>query len=142
MPIRVTPEQVMRLFQDANPDASPAQVEEAIATANSIVEERLVTALTPALTYLSDVTLTQIEKYLAAHFLAIIDTPIAREGVSVISESVQQKVDLGLLYTKYGQQAVALDATGTLRDMTAVKPRPPTAVRGSHGMWLLSTGRV
>ncbi len=142
MAVRVTVEQVMRLFLDATPDVSSLQIEEAIETANSIVDERLVGTLTPALSYLSDATLTQIEKYLAAHFVALVDTPTSREGVSVISESVQQKVDLGLLYTKYGQQAVLLDATGTLRDMTAVKSKAPAAVRGAQGLWLLSTGRV
>ena len=144
MAVRVTVEQVSALFPDADPDATFEQITDAITTANTIVEERLVTAITPALTTLSVTTLLQIEKYLAAHFVALIDTPLAREGVSIISESAQQKVDLGLLYTKYGQQAVLLDSTGVLQAMTAVKAKPQSAPRqgSAAGAWLLSTGRV
>ena len=143
MAIRVTVEQVQALFTDADPDVTESQVLDAITTANSIVEERLLTALTPALSTLSELTLTQIEKYLSAHFVALIDTPIARDSVGTISENVQQRVDLGLLYTKYGQQAVLLDATGVLRSMTAVKAKAPaTAPSAAPGAWLLYNGRV
>ncbi len=144
MAFRVDSTDVMELFADEAPDASEAQVTQAIKTSNLIINTRLVPALTPSMAPLSEDTLFEIEKYLAAHFVALIDTPRGRETVGgAIAESAQYQVDLGLLYTKYGQQAVMLDATGTLRAMTAIKAKPPTPVSTiSARIYSLSSGRI
>lgn len=58
--------------------------------------------------------MTQIEKYLAAHYAAIAYPVTQREGLGPLSRSYATKIDLHLNNTKYGQQAIALDPTGIL----------------------------
>lgn len=58
-----------------------------------------------------------IETWLAAHFYAVRDPRRTQEGVGSVQEQFQSKVDLGLNVTHYGQQAMLLDTTGTLRAM-------------------------
>lgn len=58
--------------------------------------------------------MTQIEKYLAAHYAAIAYPVTQREGLGPLSRSYATKIDLRLNNTKYGQQAIALDPTGIL----------------------------
>ena len=60
--------------------------------------------------------MTQIEKYLAAHFAAIAYPVVKREGLGPMSRSYESKVNLRLDNTKYGQQALALDPTGKLSE--------------------------
>ena len=58
--------------------------------------------------------MTQIEKYLAAHYAAIAYPVTKREGLGPLSRSYESKVALRFENTKYGQQALALDPTGRL----------------------------
>ena len=58
--------------------------------------------------------MTQIEKYLAAHYAAIAYPVTQREGLGPMSRSYATKIDLRLDNTKYGQQAMALDPTNVL----------------------------
>ena len=62
----------------------------------------------------SPARLKLIELYLAAHFAAITNPVASFEGVGKIQQSLQYKVDLGLSYTKYGQQALLLTNGGLL----------------------------
>lgn len=55
-----------------------------------------------------------IEKWLAAHFLAIRDPRFASETTGPASASYQQQVGLNLGLTPYGQQAMLLDTKGGL----------------------------
>lgn len=64
---------------------------------------------------LGDDLLTEIEKWLAAHFLSTRDQRVEREKVGGEWEATYQgKTEMGLDATTYGQQAKALDWSGTL----------------------------
>lgn len=59
--------------------------------------------------------LTQIELWLSAHFLAIRDQRVESEGVAGEWQArYQGKTAMGFEATTYGQQALALDTSGTL----------------------------
>lgn len=59
--------------------------------------------------------LTEIEKWLAAHFLATLDPRTeSEEFVDVWRGKYQGKTGKGLEATIYGQQALALDTSGSL----------------------------
>ncbi len=112
MPNRVTPAEVKVLILTS---LSDTDVDQFIGTANNLVTEEL------ASKGLSDTRLKDIERYLSAHFVAmreesggIIKT---RTGESWDDHGV--KVGFGLLETRYGQQAVAMDSTGTLKLMSS-----------------------
>jgi hypothetical protein len=66
-------------------------------------------------TDLDETTLTNVELWLSAHFIAIRDPRIASEGAGSVSASYQHKLGTGLESTMYGQQAVALDTSGKLK---------------------------
>lgn len=63
---------------------------------------------------LSDATLKEIEKYIAAHILSLRDPRTRSVTVDVLSESYQGQWGLGLNGTSYGQTAILLDTSGTL----------------------------
>lgn len=54
---------------------------------------------------LSPERLKLVELYLAAHFVVVTNPATAFEGAGKVQESVQYKLGLGLLNTRYGQQA-------------------------------------
>lgn len=62
----------------------------------------------------SDAKLELIERWLSAHFYAVRDPRAIDEAVKGISERTESKVDLGLDFTRYGQQAKILDTEGNL----------------------------
>ena len=79
-----------------------------INTANMMVTSWLETA------GLTDETLKEIERYLAAHALNVQDQRVKSVGVDVLSESYQGQWGMGLNGTSYGQMAILLDTSGTL----------------------------
>lgn len=56
-------------------------------------------------TILTPDRLKLVELYLAAHFVVVTNPATAFEGAGKVQESVQYKLGLGLLNTRYGQQA-------------------------------------
>lgn len=58
-----------------------------------------------------------IERYLGAHFYTIFDPRSASEKVSIITQRLQGKIDLGLDSSLYGQNAMRLDTAGGLAAM-------------------------
>lgn len=76
-------------------------------------------------TTVSDARLKLIQLYLASHFAAVSNPVTSFEGTGKLQESAQFKVDLGLNFTKYGQQAIALDTSGTLRGMITGRRTQP-----------------
>ena len=70
---------------------------------------------------LSEEELGVIETWLAAHFYSIRVKQVASEKADVVGQSFQYKHGLKLESTMYGQQAVAMDRTGTLRRMNRNK---------------------
>lgn len=96
-----------------------------IATANLIVNEELVGQ--PASGPPTEARLTEIEKYLAAHYatLAKEHGGIVREVQGDAAQTYVAPSDkmAGLMTTRFGQQAVALDNSGILIGLTTGKLR-------------------
>lgn len=104
---RVTDTEVKQII-DTTRDTSPF-----IDVATLIVDEQL------ANSGLSVARFKQIELYLAAHFVAISEEKgnLKRSRIGDASEEYDNKSGVGLELTRYGQQALALDTSGTLRSM-------------------------
>jgi len=106
MAARVTDADVKAIFDTAM-DTTPF-----ITTANLIVDEELVSF------GLTEARLTEIEKYLAAHFACLKDPRIAKEKIGDAENTYQVvKAGNGLEGTSYGQQVQLLDSTGRLADL-------------------------
>ena len=63
----------------------------------------------------SEELLTQIECWLAAHFVAVADPRVAQEGIGDLSVTYDGKTAMGLNQTRYGQQVLILDWHGRFR---------------------------
>src|SRR5690606_1442192 len=63
-----------------------------------------------------EATLKEIERWLAAHFACVRDPRVRNKSVDDASVSYEGRFGMarGLESTQYGQQALALDYTGTL----------------------------
>jgi len=105
---RVTTEEVKVLLPVPS---SVTDLSAFISLAHELVEKVIVTPYPDAHT---EAWLTEIEKWLSAHFAAIRYTRTSSESIGEVSEAYQYKVDLDLRCTMYGQQAILLDTTGTL----------------------------
>ena len=95
-------------------DISDADITSIIVTANILVERIAVADSTvPA------ATLTDIERWLAAHF---VDVARQRQGKSEAidgsSQSIGGQYGKGLDFTPYGQMAILLDTTDTLANLS------------------------
>jgi len=62
----------------------------------------------------SDAKLEIIERWLAAHFVAILVKQVTGERAAVVSQNFALPVSLKLDGTTYGQQAMLLDSDGNL----------------------------
>lgn len=60
-----------------------------------------------------------VETWLAAHFYCMRDPRATSEKAGPVGASYQSKVDLFLATSHYGQQAMVLDTTGTLRALSS-----------------------
>jgi len=65
--------------------------------------------------------LTQIETWLAAHFVAVRDPRISKEKAGEGDWTYHGKSGLGLNHTPYGQQVMILDHHGVLAEVAASK---------------------
>ena len=65
-------------------------------------------------TSLSDTMKEKVERYLAAHFVAITDPRVSDEKVKTLSTSYQHKLNDGLAITHYGTMAMQFDTSGKL----------------------------
>lgn len=78
---------------------------------------------------LSTSRLKDIEKWLAAHFVAINDDKLRTVEEEVgesrrrTGENVRGVIGQGLLLTRFGQQAIVLDSTGTLAALAKIRAR-------------------
>ncbi len=66
-----------------------------------------------------DATLELIERYLAAHFLAVHFPISIMERAASVQSLKEHKVALGLMNTRYGQQACMIDTAGNLAAVSA-----------------------
>lgn len=102
---RVSPDDVLDIIDTL---LTEDQINAFINSANVLVNNKLTNL------GLGEDLLAEIEKWLSAHFLAIRDQIPSRERVDKWDATYQGKTDMGLRSTTYGQQALALDYTGTL----------------------------
>lgn len=82
-----------------------------ITAANLIVTDMLSSSA------LSTAMLKEIERWLAAHFVAIRDPRISREKTEEAEATYHGKSDMGLNHTSYGQQVRLLDTTGAMANL-------------------------
>lgn len=82
-------------------------------------------------TYLSDKGLSEdllelIELYLSCHFAALSQTegPLAANSMGEATERYHNIYASGLRATRFGQQAIVFDTTGTLSNMAATAENP------------------
>jgi hypothetical protein len=80
-----------------------------VTTASTLVDEELTGR------GLSDALLKEIEKYLAAHFVAVADLPAGVDEQTIDRDQEVFSELEGLKKTSFGQVAITLDVTGTLR---------------------------
>ena len=88
-----------------------------IDTANVLVDTYL------AASGLSESVLEKIELYLAAHFVALTEEGggITRKKIGDADESYANIFEEGFRSTRFGQNALALDSSGTLASVTQTK---------------------
>ena len=112
---RVIDEEVRKVLGDINYDTQMG-----IDTANVLVDDQLLGK------GLSTVLLKQIELYLAAHFASIMytDGTLATQEIGEARERYHNIYKQGLQSTRYGQQAILLDTTGTLAELSAATESP------------------
>jgi hypothetical protein len=71
----------------------------------------------------TDDYLKEIERWLAAHFVAIRYQTNASEDIETAKETYQYKLGLGLANTMWGQQVLLLDTTGSFAELNNSKGR-------------------
>lgn len=108
MPIRTYADLVQAVIQvDPKIELDPF-----IAAASSLVD------IVAANASFSDDLLQQIETWLSAHIYTIRDPRTTSERAGPVSASYQSAVALGLSTSHYGQMAMILDTSGTLRGLS------------------------
>ncbi len=105
--------------------------------ANRIVEDILVgrTYTKPDATVgtVSDATLKEVERWLAAHFAAMWDKRVESDKVGPGAFKYEGKTRLYLEFTRYGQQAALLDPTGALKEVGSADAKPPFLYSATGG---------
>lgn len=101
---RVSSDEVRELIT-----TSRTEISMFIAPANLIVTERL-----GSNTSIPNSLKKEIERWLAAHFIAVADRVATEEQVDDAKVKYAGQTKMGLESTTYGQQAIALDSTGSL----------------------------
>jgi hypothetical protein len=108
---RVTPDDVLEIIET---ELSHSIINAFINTGHQMVQSTLLNK------GLSADTLTEIEKWLSAHFLAIRDQRVESEAVGGEWQvRYQGTTGMGLQATTYGQMALTLDTSGSLATMNA-----------------------
>lgn len=87
-----------------------------IAAATALVDDKLDQNIG-----LGDDLLKEIERWLAAHFVAIRIKITSQEKLGDAAENYQFKLGLNLQNTMWGQQALMLDTSGTLNRLSQGK---------------------
>lgn len=110
---RVSPSGVEDIFDT---ELETEQLQVWIEIANELVDD-----ISDADSSIDGTRLSKIEKLLAAHFASAQDPRIAEDSVGGSSITYQVDVGEGLRSTVYGQQAIALDSSGTLGQATKTR---------------------
>ena len=118
MAVRTTPEKVGEIVElDTEFSVTPF-----IEAANYLVTRACASAVITGTTtpFYTDTELELIERWLSAHFYCILDPRSIRDQVSSLQTQYENRVDLGLDITRYGQQAKLLDVNGGLARLDAL----------------------
>lgn len=107
--LRTTSEAVAKLIEFDD----DFEVDVAIETANAIVTE-----VCGAAGY-TDTRLELIERWLAAHYYAIVVPQVKSRSIGPLSRSLALQVGYGFAGTTFGQQALRLDTAGGLARLDA-----------------------
>ena len=105
MAVRVTADEVKEIIEV---DTSITDITPFITVANQLVTSQCTDSS------LTVVILKEIERWLAAQFVAIRDMRRSSEKAGSVSENFQHSLGLNLQVTMYGQQACMLDTSGAL----------------------------
>lgn len=110
MTARVTPTEVRTLTGEPVSTAMDLP----ILLATTLVDEQLMGQ------GMSDATLKNLELLLAGHFalITVENGPLAKKAIDVATEGYHNVYKAGFLSTRFGQQAVVLDTTGKLAEMS------------------------
>ena len=113
MGIRVTADQVKTLID------TERDIQSMLVTANTVVEEAYSGET------ISEALLTQVELYLAAHFVALTEESgsLLRDSIGESATTLANVYGQGLASTRYGQSALAIDPTGSLANFGNAKPK-------------------
>ena len=109
---RITVDDLVEILET---ELTEAQLSAFVNSAHYLIQANLLSS------GLSSDVLTEIHKYLAAHFASLRDQRIESERVADVSMKYQGKTDMGLNATLYGQTALMLDTSGSLANL-ALKP--------------------
>lgn len=108
---RVTADDVKLIF-DTNMEN--ANLNACITSANALINSQ-----DDMTDNLSSALLIEIERWLSAHYASAYDQRISYQSIGDSKFSFQGEYKTSFLSTDYGQRAVDLDSTGTLRDMAS-----------------------
>ena len=105
---RVSTDEVKEIMIDLDSAVTDAKITACITAANITVTN------TCTSTSLSAAQLKEIERWFSAHLVCIMDPQLVSEEAMDAKDTYQQKIGLGLNQTRYGQQAMVLDTSGSL----------------------------
>lgn len=106
---RVTTAEVQKIMDI---DDEITDIEPFIIAANLIVTEKLSDKIT------NTAILKEVERWLAAHFIAARDPIVSKETIGDTKAEYYGKTDLsGIQSTPYGERAVLMDVSGTLKNL-------------------------
>lgn len=128
MSARVTSSEVIAIM-----DGIPSSVTDLsafISVANVIVDNRLGGA-----TELTEDELKNIELYLSAHFAGLKYRLGVMEKLGDATSDYKNEIKVGFYQTTYGQQAIALDSTGTLAEDSTGKLKAKFGVLEADRTW-------
>ena len=112
--MRTTEAEILRLM---NSSLDEDEVTPFLRTANG-----LVTDILASVAVLTDARRAEIEGWLGAHFASIRDPSVKSEGIDTASFTYDVgTLGEGLKATRYGQQAIMLDISGTLASLASGK---------------------
>lgn len=115
---RTTATNVKKIIEvDATIIVVDADMDAFIDVANELVTEMCTGTTNGPKTAYTASRLELIERWLAAHFYAIRDPRVKSEKAGPVGVNYQEKVDLNLSVTTYGQQAQMLDTNGGLKSL-------------------------
>jgi hypothetical protein len=112
--VRLTAAQVNAIMEDSS-SMIGFNLAPFISASHQYVEERL------GSTDLSETLLTEIERWVAAHFATVKRRRTTREKIGPAEDEYTLRPGEGIMMTDYGQMAVSLDTSGRL--VEAGKPR-------------------